>query len=341
MTSDEPAAIQTRALRKVFTSTLKEPGLLGSVKGLWSRRTVDKEAVRGVDIRIREGELVGFLGPNGAGKTTTLKMLSGILFPTSGAATVLGHVPWERRPAFQRRIALVMGQKQQLWWDLPASESFRLLQEIYEIPDDRYRARVGELCELLDITKLLATQVRKLSLGERMKCELVAALLHDPQVIFLDEPTIGLDVVSQVRIREFLKTYQVRQRSTIVLTSHYMQDVKELCERVIIIDQGGVVFDGALADLVSRYSDEKRIRLTFERPVAPAALSIYGNVEQADALHAVIRVPRAQSAKAAGRMLTDLPVADVTIDEIEADEVIRQMFSAPMSTSPEVTARSL
>jgi ABC-2 type transport system ATP-binding protein len=231
-------------------------------------------------------------------------------------------------PAFQRQIALVMGQKQQIWRDLPASESFLLLQEIYEIPDDRYRARVGELCEMLDITRLLSTQVRKLSLGERMKCELVAALLHDPQIIFLDEPTIGLDVVSQVRIREFLRAYQARQRSTIILTSHYMQDVKELCERVIIIDQGGVVFDGALADLVSRYSDEKRIRLTFERSVEAADLAVYGNIEQADATHAVIRVPRAQSAKTAGRMLSDLPVADVTIDEIEADEVIRQMFSA-------------
>ncbi len=327
MTSDKPA-IETRALRKVFTSVQKEPGLLGSVKGLWSRRTVDKEAVRGVDLSIAEGELVGFLGPNGAGKTTTLKMLSGILFPTSGAATVRGHVPWERRPAFQRQIALVMGQKQQLWWDLPASESFSLLQEIYEIPDDRYRARVDELCEMLDITKLLSTQVRKLSLGERMKCELVAALLHDPQIIFLDEPTIGLDVVSQVRVREFLKAYQTQRQATIILTSHYMQDIKELCERVIIIDQGGVVFDGALAGLVSRYSDEKLIRLTFERPVAAADLAVYGSVEQADAMHAVLRVPRRESAKTAGRMLSDLPVADVTIDEIEADEVIRQMFSA-------------
>lgn len=322
-----PAAIETRDLRKVFTSLQKEPGLAGSLKGLVSRRYSSKEAVKGVNLSIEAGELVGFLGPNGAGKTTTLKMLSGILFPTSGQASVLGYTPWERRPAFQRQIALVMGQKQQLWWDLPASESFLLLQEIYEIPDDRYRARVGELCELLDITKLLGTQVRKLSLGERMKCEFVAALLHDPQVVFLDEPTIGLDVVSQVRIREFLKQYQARLRSTIILTSHYMQDVKELCERVIIIDHGGVVFDGALADLVSRYSDEKRVRLTFERPVAADLLARFGRVEQADAMSAVIRVPRSESARRAGEMLTHLPVADVTIDEIEADEVIRQMFS--------------
>ncbi len=271
--------------------------------------------------------MVGFLGPNGAGKTTTLKMLSGILFPTSGQASVLGYTPWERRPAFQRQIALVMGQKQQLWWDLPAAESFLLLQEIYEIPHDRYRARLDELSEMLEIGPLLHTQVRKLSLGERMKCELVAALLHDPRVVFLDEPTIGLDVVSQVRIRRFLKEYQERNRSTIVLTSHYMQDVKELCERVIIIDRGGVVFDGPLAELISRYSDVKLVRLTFAEPVRPEALAPYGAVEMPDAVHAVVRVPRSDSARRAGQMLATLPVADVTIDEIEAEEVIRQMFA--------------
>lgn len=325
--------IETHDLRKVFQSVQKEPGLWGSVKGLWSRRYSTKEAVKGVDLAVGEGELVGFLGPNGAGKTTTLKMLSGILFPTSGQARVLGYVPWERRPAFQRQIALVMGQKQQLWWDLPASESFLLLQEIYEIPEDRYRARLGELCEMLDINKLLATQVRKLSLGERMKCELVAALLHAPKVIFLDEPTIGLDVVSQVRIREFLKTYQKQQRATILLTSHYMQDVKELCERVIIVDQGGVVYDGALADLITRYSDEKLVRLTFDRPVSVDALRPYGRVEMADDLHAVVRVPRGDSARRAGQMLATLPVADVTIDEIEAEEVIRHMFAGTSSAS--------
>jgi ABC-2 type transport system ATP-binding protein len=325
--SEPPAVIQTSELRKVFRSVQKEPGLWGSVKGLWSRRYVEKEAVRGVDLRVGAGEMVGFLGPNGAGKTTTLKMLSGILYPSSGTASVLGHTPFERKAAFLRQVALVMGQKQQLWWDLPARESFLLLQEIYEIPNADYKARVGELAEMLDIGKILDVQVRKLSLGERMKCELVAALLHAPRVVFLDEPTIGLDVVSQVRIREFLKVYQERHRSTILLTSHYMQDVKELCERVIVIDRGTKVFDGPFADLVSRYSDEKLIRLTFERPVTAADLAAYGAVEMPDETHATVRVPREQSARTAGAMLSALPVADVTIDEIEADEVIRQLFA--------------
>jgi len=254
-------------------------------------------------------------------------MLSGILYPSSGVATVLGHTPFDRRPAFLRQIALVMGQKQQLWWDLPARESFLLLKEIYEIPDAAYKERVGELAEMLDIEKILDVQVRKLSLGERMKCELVAALLHAPRVVFLDEPTIGLDVISQVRIREFLKIYQERHRSTILLTSHYMQDVKELCERIIIIDHGTKVFDGPFAELMTRYSDEKLIRLTFERAVDAAGLSRFGAVEQQDELHATVRVPREQSARVTGVMLSSLPVADVTIDEVEADEVIRQLFS--------------
>ncbi len=321
-------AIQTRNLRKVFRSVQKEPGLWGSIRGLWSRRYIEKEAVRGVDLDIGEGEMVGFLGPNGAGKTTTLKMLSGILYPTSGDLSVLGFTPFDRRAAFLRQIALVMGQKQQLWWDLPARESFLLLKEIYEIPDDAYRERLGELSEMLEIAPFLDTQVRKLSLGERMKCELVAALLHTPRVIFLDEPTIGLDVISQVRIREFLRTYQERHRSTILLTSHYMQDVKELCERVIIIDHGTKVFDGPLADLIARYSEEKLVRLTFERPVSAAELAPFGaTVEMQGETQATLRVPRAESARRAAQMLAALPVADLTIDEVEADEVIRQMFS--------------
>ncbi len=330
--SETKLAIETRDLKKVFQSVQKEPGLWGSVKGLWSRKYTTKEAVKGVDIAIEEGETVGFLGPNGAGKTTTLKMLSGILHPSSGSAHVLGFTPWERKSTFLQQIALVMGQKQQLWWDLPARESYLLLQEIYEIPDDIYKTRVGELAEMLDIEKLLGTQVRKLSLGERMKCELVAALLHAPRVVYLDEPTIGLDVVSQVRIREFLKIYQERHHSTIILTSHYMQDVKELCERIIIIDEGQTVFDGPFAHLVSRYSDEKLVRLTFEHPVTIEKLEPFGTVEMPDETHAVVRVLREVSARRAGEMLATLPVADVTIDEVEAEEVIRQMFAASKSS---------
>ncbi|MBC8143697.1 MAG: ATP-binding cassette domain-containing protein [Armatimonadetes bacterium] len=320
--------IETNDLRKSFASVQKEPGIWGGIRGLWSRKTVVKEAVRGVSVRVGAGEMIGFLGPNGAGKTTTLKMLSGILFPTSGAASVLGYKPFDRHPDFLRQIALVMGQKQQLWWDLPARESLLLLKEIYSVSDADYKTRLDEMTELLDIGAILDVQVRKLSLGERMKCELVAALLHAPRVVFLDEPTIGLDVVSQVRIREFLRTYQARNHATILLTSHYMQDVKELCERVVIINHGEKMFDGAFAELVSRYSDEKEVRLTFERAVPRPDIEAFGTVaSMSDALHAVVRVPRESSAKRAGEMLAALPVADIAIGEIEADEVIRALFT--------------
>lgn len=325
------AIIEVDALTKTYTSTKKEPGVAGTIKSLWTRQTVEVQAVKGVSFSIEPGELVGFLGPNGAGKTTTLKMLSGILFPTSGRASVLGYTPWERKNEYLRHISLVMGQKNQLWWDLPANDSFLLLKEIYEIPADVYKSRLTELTDLLEIGPLLDTQVRKLSLGERMKCELVAALLYAPKVIFLDEPTIGLDVVSQKRIREFLKTFQQREGSTIVLTSHYMQDIQELCERVIIIDGGQVIFDDRLDALVARYSDFKLLRLTFDRPVAQDDLAAFGTVLSFDGSRAVLEVPRGESAQAAGAVLSRLPVADITIDEVEADEIIRQIFTQSVS----------
>ena len=320
-------AIEVENLTKTFTSLKKEPGLAGTLRSLVSRQTVAVQAVKGVSFAIEPGQVVGFLGPNGAGKTTTLKMLSGILYPTSGRARVLGYTPWERRNPYLRQISLVMGQKNQLWWDLPAADSFLLLKEIYELPDDVYRRRVSELTDLLDLGPLLSTQVRKLSLGERMKCELVAALLYAPKVIFLDEPTIGLDVVSQKRIREFLKTFGAREGSTILLTSHYMQDIQALCERVIIIDHGLVVFDDRLDALVSRYSDTKLLRLTFDRPVGEADLSPFGAVVSFEPTRATLEVPRAQSAQAAGAVLSRLPVADIAIDEVEADEIIRRLFT--------------
>ena len=320
-------AIEVEDLVKTFTSLKKDPGLRGTLKSLVSRQTVSVQAVKGVSFSIPAGEIVGFLGPNGAGKTTTLKMLSGILYPTSGRASVLGYTPWERKNPYLRQISLVMGQKNQLWWDLPASDSFLLLKEIYEIPGDVYQRRVSELTELLDLGPLLATQVRKLSLGERMKCELVAALLYAPKVVFLDEPTIGLDVVSQTRIRDFLKTFQQREGSTIILTSHYMQDIQELCDRVVIIDHGTVVFDDRLAGLVARYSGSKRLRLTFDRPVAERDLAAFGLVTAFDGTHGTLEVSRAESAAVAGAVLSRLPVADIAIDEVEAEEIIRRMFT--------------
>jgi len=323
--------VDVQNLTKVYLSHQKEPGLAGSLKGLFYRKTLKVEAVRSLSFQVEEGELVGFLGPNGAGKTTALKMLSGILFPTSGEARVLGHVPWERHADLQRRFAIVMGQKNQLWWDLPPSESFRMLKEIYEVPEADYRRRLDELTEMLEIGRLLDVQVRKMSLGERMKCELAAALLHAPRLLFLDEPTIGLDVVSQKRLRDFIGDYNRRERCTILLTSHYMQDIQELCDRVIIINHGEKVFDDQLRVLLGRHSQTKRLRLVFEREVAREDVERFGACQAFDGLSATLEVPRAASAQTAAAVLTHLPVADISIEELEADEVIRQIFTAARS----------
>ncbi len=302
--------------------------MLGSLKGLLRREVVQVEAVKGISFDVAEGELVGFLGPNGAGKTTALKMLSGILYPSSGEATVFGYVPWKRRPELQRQFAIVMGQKNQLWWDLPPSESFRMLKEIYEVPDADYRRRLGELTDMLEIEKLLRVQVRKMSLGERMKCELAAALLHAPRLLFLDEPTIGLDVVSQKRLRDFIADYNRRERVTILLTSHYMQDIQELCSRVIIVNHGEIVFDDQLRVLLERYSHTKRLRLVFEDEVARADVERWGACEAFDGLSATLEVPRSETTRVAAAVLTHLPVADISIEEMEAEEIIREIFTA-------------
>src|SRR5688572_794463 len=271
-------AIETLALRKVYVSHKKSPGIKGALKGLFTREKTEVEAVKGIDLTIEQGELVGFLGPNGAGKTTTLKMLTGILYPTSGSASVLGYTPWDRNFAMLRSISLVMGNKMQLWWDLPAWDSFLVLKELYEVDDAKFKQRVEFLIESLQLTDKINTQVRKLSLGERMKCELVAALLHSPKILFLDEPTLGLDVVSQKRIRDFLKQLHADDNCTILLTSHYMQDVQALCDRVVVIDQGALVYEGTLDALSRKFSSSRRLRLTFEQPIDPADLAKYGKL---------------------------------------------------------------
>lgn len=329
------ALIEVDRLSKTYVTHKRETGALGAIKSLLTRQKVYVHAVKEVSFRIEEGEFVGFLGPNGAGKTTTLKMLSGILYPTSGKATVMGYVPWERNPAFQRQMSIVMGQKMQLWWDLPAYESFVLLKELYEVDDRTFQQRVHELAEMLDIRKLLHTQVRRMSLGERMKCELLAALLHAPKVVFLDEPTIGLDVVSQKRIREFLKEYNRQAKTTILLTSHYMQDIQELCERVIIIDHGRIIFDNTLQTLVEQYSDSKLLKLTFDRPVPQSVLEQFGLVCEVDDLRATIEVPRARTTQIASQVLAELPVVDIVIDEVEAEEVIRDIFAGRAQVVPQ------
>ncbi len=319
--------IQVKSLSKTYEYYKKQAGLWNSVKSLFHREKLFTQAVKNVNFSIAEGEFVGFLGPNGAGKTTTLKMLSGILYPTSGEASVLGYTPWKRQPVFQKQFALVMGQKNQLWWDLPAMESFLLNKEIYEVPEKQFRATLDELTSILDIQRLLDVPVRKLSLGERMKCELVAALLHSPKVLFLDEPTIGLDVVSQHNIRQFLKNYNKEKKTTIVLTSHYMEDVEALCERVIIINHGVVMYDGALKKLIDQYIDHKILEVTFTEPVEAQTLSAYGLIKEQSSQRVVLEVPKKDIKRIASTLMAKLPVDDLLINEVNIDEVIRNLFT--------------
>ncbi len=322
-------AIETIDLRKTYVTNKKAPGISGALKGLFSREKTEVEAVKGISLSIEQGEMVGFLGPNGAGKTTTLKMLSGILQPTSGRATVLGHVPSDRDAEMLKRISLVMGNKNQLWWDLPAWDSFVVLRELYEVEPAKFKRRVDQLVEGLQLSDKIHTQVRRLSLGERMKCELVAALLYSPSVVFLDEPTIGLDVVSQKRIRDFLKEVHAEENGTMLLTSHYMQDVQELCDRVIVIHHGSLVFEGSLGALSRRFSDVRRVRLVFSSPVLLADLERYGKVVESSPDSAVLEVGRSETAAMTSALLQVLPVSDLGIEEVEIEEVMRDLFSQP------------
>jgi len=256
--------IEVKALTKAFRTYKKQPGFRGAIRGLFHRKYEQTFAVKNVSFTVAPGELVGFLGPNGAGKTTTLKMLAGLLYPTSGTASVLGYTPWERQDGYRRQFALLLGQKNQLWWDLPARESLELNAKIYGIPRDSFDRTVAEMTELLVVKDKLNVMVRELSLGERMKMELIAALLHQPRVLLLDEPTIGLDVISQKTVREFLRDYNTRRQTTILLTSHYMADIQQLCRRVIIIDKGAIYFDGSLSEIIDRFADFKLITIQCE-----------------------------------------------------------------------------
>ena len=327
----EEPAISVSHLRREFTTHLKEPGFSGALKGLFKRQYQTKIAVDDLNFTIQKGEFVGFLGPNGAGKTTTLKMLSGVLHPSSGEARVLGFLPWKREAQFQRRFSLVLGQKNQLWWDLPAYDSFELNQEIYQIPRAVFDAKVKELGELLDITKLLKQPVRKLSLGERMKCELAASLLHSPEVLFLDEPTIGLDLISQSRIREFLREYNERTGLTVILTSHYMADIEALCKRVMVINGGKAVFDGALGELTERFAPLRRITLTLKSPPDVAALELahqLGENIQHEGARLSLSVPREAVPSRVNQLLARLEVLDLSVAEVEIETVIREMFAS-------------
>ena len=318
--------IQVAQLKKYYQVHHKEPGISGSFKSFVRRKYRTVKAVDDISFAIDTGEIVGFLGPNGAGKTTTLKMLSGLLYPSAGAARVLGFTPHERKPDYLRRMTLVMGQKQQLNWDLPAIETFLVNQAIYEIPDDTYQETLAELTELLDLKPLLKKQVRKLSLGERMKCELAAALLHRPQVLFLDEPTIGLDVTMQTKIRQFIAEYNRRYRATVILTSHYMADVTALCKRVIVIDHGKLMYDGALDELSARIAPHKLVCVELAAELDRQLVAKYGEVINVEGQQVQLLVPRNKTSETAARILSELPVVDVTIQDPPIEDVITRMF---------------
>lgn len=320
-------AIRVDELRKYYSVYKKTPGLLGSLSSLIHRDYEVVKAVGDITFKINKGELVGFIGPNGAGKTTTLKCLSGLLYPDKGKVEVLGCVPFERRDKFLKNIALVMGQKNQLWWDLPPMDTYILNKEIYEIPDDQFKKTVKELTELLEMDNLVNTPVRKLSLGQRMKAELIAALLHNPQILFLDEPTIGLDVVMQKIIRDFIKEYNTRFGATIILTSHYMNDVQDLCKRVIVIDKGKIVYDGDLSNLIKKYAQHKRITVTLREKVSQIEIESIGEIISFEYPKVEYLVSRKDVNNIAAKVLKDLPVEDLNIEEIKIEEVIRRVFA--------------
>jgi ABC-2 type transport system ATP-binding protein len=321
--------ISVKNLTKSYPYYKKEAGLKGVFKNWIKQETLYSKAVDNINFPIKQGELVGLLGPNGAGKTTTLKMLSGILHPTIGEVNILGFNPYKKEKKFLKQLALVMGQKNQLIVDLPAIDSFKMYKEIYEVPDKEYQKTFDELVELLGVASILEIPVRKLSLGQRMKCELIAALLHSPKVLLLDEPTIGLDVIAQKNIRDFLKRLNKEKGTTILLTSHYMEDIKQLCERVIIINLGKVIYDGKLQSLINKYATSKMLQVTFDKPLKSAkSLEKFGTVAEFNPYGATIKVLRSDAKKAAVKLLTStLPIDDILIEETDLDDVIREIFS--------------
>ena len=327
--------IEAVGLTKTYRVAQKKPGFLGAVRGLFRRRYKDVRAVADVSFSIEPGEMVAFLGPNGAGKTTTLKMLSGLIFPSGGSARVLGFVPWERADAFRRRFSLVMGQKNQLWWDLPAGDSFQLHREIYSLPEDSFRRTLGELTELFGVGDLVRQPVRELSLGERMKMELIAALLHEPQLLLLDEPTIGLDVVAQVAIQRCLKEYNATRGVTMLLTSHYMRDVEALCQRVLVITHGHLIYDGALSGITEQFGRSKLVKLQFPGEAAPEGLEEYGDVTERVGPAASLKVDRARVAEVLGAILERYTVLDMSVQDPPLDQMIAKVFEQG-SSAPEV-----
>lgn len=327
--------IEIENLVKEYRVYQKQEGLWASVRGLVHREYRDVRAVRGINLQVEPGEFVAFLGPNGAGKTTTLKLLSGVINPTSGSAKVMGFVPWKRENAYRRRFALVMGQKNQLWWDLPAQESFRLHQHIYRIPLEKFQATLDELAELLDIKRLMGQPVRELSLGERMKMELTAALLHSPDVLFLDEPTIGLDVIAQHNIQQFLKYYQEKRKITILLTSHYMKDVAALCRRVVVITEGQIKYDGSLSGVIDQFSGHKIVTLQLGNSSDAERVASLGDVLEVNPPKVKLRISRPAVAEVLARVLDQFSIDDVVVEDPPLEEVIAEVFSQASSRNSE------
>jgi ABC-2 type transport system ATP-binding protein len=320
--------INVAHLCKSFRVSASEPGFLNALRHFFRRKYRMIEAVKPLSFTIEPGEIVGFLGPNGAGKTTTLKMLSGLIHPTAGTVQVAGHVPFRRQRAFLKQITLVMGNKQQMIWDLPANESFRINGAIYDIPDDELKRRIDELAAMLDLDKQLSQPVRKLSLGERMKCELMASLLHRPAVLFLDEPTLGLDVNAQTAVRNFLREYNRRHGATILLTSHYMADITALCKRVLLIHQGNLFYDGQLEGIVDRFAPFREVKLDFTEPVPRETLQTFGEVVSVEGRTASFMIKREALTQTVGRMMTSLPIADLTIADPPIENIIGELFTS-------------
>lgn len=323
--------IEVENLRKTFRVHKKEEGLKGSLKSLIRRQWIEKTALKGVSLRIDAGEIVGLVGANGAGKTTLVKALAGIIHPTSGTARVLGEVPWERTNTFRQQIALIMGQKAQLWWDLPAADCFLLLREIYQIETKRFRDTLDFLIQTLDVRSEINIQIRRLSLGERMKMELIAALLHEPKVVFLDEPTIGLDLTAQKAIRKFILEYRQLHSPAMILTSHYMEDIEQLCERIVIIREGEFVYDGPLKNVIAQFAQHKFLTIQLDdnvraRDVAERAPREFGEVEVLDDVRLRFKVDRAKISQAAGRVLQEIPAKDVTIEEPDIGSIIENLI---------------
>ncbi len=341
--SEQPSAggkavLSVSGLTKEYRVYDKPEGLLASVTGLFHRKNRVVEALKGVDLEVGKGEFVAMLGPNGAGKTTFLKLLSGIITPTRGTARVLGHVPWERTDDFRRRFALVMGQRNQLWWDLPAAESFRLHKEIYRIETRAFERTRDELVDLLGVRKLLLQPVRDLSLGERMKLELVAALLHEPEVLFLDEPTIGLDVVAQHALHRFLAHVQAERQMTVILTTHYMKDVAALCQRLVVVTEGSILYDGSLGQIVDRFTSHKIVTLDFDAPPEASRVERFGFPAEIRGPQVILRIDRTRIADALPGILREEGVRDVSVEDVPLEEIVAQLFRSGTSDAAGISA---